>query len=81
MTRESWAVQTECAECGTETHLTSGVCRDCRAALDGMITEWDHGWLFVYCTECEEWRSATNDKDEAADIYDEHARETHVRTL
>jgi hypothetical protein len=50
-------------------------------ADNGMITQWDHGWLLVYCNECDEWGSATNDKDEAADIYDSHLREIHVRTL
>lgn len=29
MIRESWAVQTECAECGKDTYLTGGLCRGC----------------------------------------------------
>lgn len=29
MIRESWAVQTECAECGKERRLTGGLCLPC----------------------------------------------------
>jgi len=33
MIRESWAVQTECAECGKERHLTGGLCQPCRVSM------------------------------------------------
>jgi hypothetical protein len=33
MIRESWAVQTECAECGKERRLTGGLCLPCSESM------------------------------------------------
>lgn len=33
MIRESWAIQTNCSECDTETQLTGGICHDCRGHI------------------------------------------------
>lgn len=41
MTWESWARQTECAECGSETHLTGGLCRTCAEAMGYLPKEDD----------------------------------------
>ena len=41
MIRESWAVQTECAECGKDTYLTGGLCRGCSESMGYTTSEED----------------------------------------
>ena len=33
MIRESWAIQTNCAECDTDKQLTGGLCHACRVSM------------------------------------------------
>ena len=33
MIRESWAIQTNCAECDADKQLTGGLCHDCRVSM------------------------------------------------
>ena len=41
MIRESWAVQTNCAECDTDTQLTSGLCHSCAVSMGYATVEED----------------------------------------
>jgi len=39
MIRESWAIQTNCAECDTVSQLKGGLCHGCRVSMGYEIEE------------------------------------------
>ena len=41
MTWGSWAVQTDCAECGKDTYLMGGLCRICSESMGYTTPEED----------------------------------------